>query len=281
MKYFQIDFTLNPYNEDVCDVLSSTLADIGFETFVPTAQGITAYVQQNVFEEEYLKRAISDFVLPGYSITYNTMEAPDEDWNQTWEEEGFEPIVLDDMVCVHDTRHQAPPSRYDIIINPRMAFGTGAHPTTQQILRYLTEADLQGKKVIDAGCGTGVLSILASMRGASHVFSYDIDEWSVENTRINAGLNGTDNIEVQEGDANVLPQDGKYDLLIANINRNILLEDMEQFAKALKLHGRLLLSGFYETDVPMLIERARELGFVPEIQTTKDGWAMLMLQLCP
>ena len=187
---------------------------------------------------------------------------------------------MDDLVCIHDTRHTDVPScTYDIVINPRMAFGTGTHPTTRQILRQLCVMSLESKRIIDAGCGTGVLGLLCSMRGASEVFSYDIDEWSVENTRVNAELNHIYNIKVQEGDAAVLPQNGTYDLLIANINRNILLADMPRFAKALHQGGQLLLSGFYEKDAMSLIEKGRLLGFELERQNSEDGWAMLLLRL--
>lgn len=278
MKYLLTTFTLTPYSEDACDVLSAQLADIGYETFLPTAQGIEGYVQKAAYDEAELMNTIRDFMFPGITISFHTEEAPDEDWNQTWEAEGFEPVVLDDLISVHDTQHAVPPCRYDIIINPRMAFGTGTHPTTQQILRQLTKMDIQGKRIIDAGCGTGVLGILASMRGAKWVFGYDIDEWSVENTRINAELNGTENIEVHEGDASILPKEGDYDLLIANINRNILLADMERFAQALrKEDAQLLLSGFYEEDIPLLADKGKSLGFTLEKKSCQEGWAMLLL----
>ena len=246
MKYYKVEFRVEPMSEEACDVLSALLAEAGFETFVPTDEGLTAYVQQSMYSEEAVRAITADFLMPDVSITFRCEEAPDEDWNETWEAEGFEPIVLDDLVCVHDTHHPAPARcEYDIIVNPRMAFGTGSHPTTQQILRQLCIMPLEGKRIIDAGCGTGVLGFLCSMRGASEVFAYDIDEWSVENTRINAELNGVSAIIIKEGDASVLPQEGDYDLLIANINRNILLADMPRFAKALRADGQLLMSGFY------------------------------------
>ena len=279
MKYFQVEFMVSPYSEAACDVLSSLLANAGFETFVPTEEGIVAYVQQSLYDEKEVLTITQDFIIPDCRITFSYEEAPDEDWNATWEGEGFEPIVLDELVCVHDTRHPAPTAcMYDIIVNPRMAFGTGTHPTTQQILRQLCHMPLEGKRVIDAGCGTGVLGFLCLKRGASEVFAYDIDEWSVENTRINAELNGITSINIKEGDSGVLPQNDDYDLLIANINRNILLADMPRFAKAIGKGGLLLMSGFYESDVPQLLEKGKELGFELEKQSTQDGWAMLLLR---
>ena len=278
MKYFEVKFTITPFDEITSDMLTALLGDAGFEAFVPEEDGMLAYVQQKDYDDDETRRIVSGF--EGHDISYTVSEAPDEDWNQTWEEEGFEPIVMDDLVCIHDTRHTDVPScTYDIVINPRMAFGTGTHPTTRQILRQLCVMSLESKRIIDAGCGTGVLGLLCSMRGASEVFSYDIDEWSVENTRVNAELNHIYNIKVQEGDAAVLPQNGTYDLLIANINRNILLADMPRFAKALHQGGQLLLSGFYEKDAMSLIEKGRLLGFELERQNSEDGWAMLLLRL--
>ena len=278
MKYYETHFCVQPYNEDACDVLSSLLADIGFETFVPMETGLTGYIQQTQFCPEAVEELISNFPLEGYSLSYDYQEAPNEDWNQTWEEEGFQPVTIGNLVCVHDTKHAAESvCRYDICINPRMAFGTGTHPTTQQILHHICNMELQGMRVVDAGCGTGVLGILCSLRGASEVFAYDIDEWSTENTVINAQLNNIQNIVVKEGDASVLPQEESYDLLIANINRNILFNDIPRFSAALKKNAQLLLSGFYEEDAPLLIEKGKELGFRLEKQSAQDGWTMLLL----
>ena len=278
MKYYQAQFHIKPYREVVSDLLVAMLGECGFEAFVPTEGGFVGYVQQKDYKEEEVRKIVADY--SDYEITFSVEEAPDEDWNQTWEEEGFEPVVIDKLVCVHDTKHQNVPScQYDIIINPRMAFGTGTHPTTQQILRQLCSMHIDGRRVIDAGCGTGVLGLLCMKCGAKEVFAYDIDEWSVENAKINARLNDIYSINIEEGDASVLPQSGDYDLLIANINRNILLNDMERFTRALKKGGKLLLSGFYETDAPLLIEKGKELGFALEKQSTQEGWTMLLLHL--
>lgn len=279
MKYYEVRFQINPAREEAVDVLSAQLADIGFEAFVPTADGLNAYIQQSLFDEATMQPLVRDFILPDCDISYSIAAAADENWNQTWEEEGFEPIVLDRLVCVHDTRHSdVPQCQYDIIINPRMAFGTGTHPTTQLILRQLTQMDLCECRVVDAGCGTGVLGILAAKRGAAEVFAYDIDEWSVDNTRINAELNQVTGLTVCEGNADVLPQTGNYDLLIANINRNILLADMPRFAAALKPKGILLMSGFYNDDAQQLIEKGRVLNLHFAHQAEAEGWCMLMLQ---
>ena len=279
MKYYEVVFSVKPYREEACDILSSLLADVGFETFVPDDEGIIAYIQQAFYDEEAIRQIANDFPLPQTDISFITREAPDEDWNQRWEEEGFEPIVIDHLVGIHDTRHTCPsPCDYEITINPRMAFGTGTHPTTRQILRQLCSMNMQGLSVVDAGCGTGVLGFLCSMRGAKEVFGYDIDSWSVENTKINAELNNITNISVREGDASVLPAEPMFDLLIANINRNILLQDMSHFAKVLKQGGQLLLSGFYEADVPLLVRKGEETGLSLEKETCEEGWSMLLLR---
>ncbi len=279
MKYFRVKFRLSPYIQDAADVLASCLADIGFDTFETVDECLMGYVQQSVFREEKVKDLTRNFLFSDIDIDFLAVEMPDEDWNQTWEEEGFEPVVIDDLVCIHDTRHaDVPPCRYDILINPRMAFGTGTHPTTRQILNHIALEDLKGKRVIDAGCGTGVLGILAARREAQEVFAYDIDPWSVENTQINAILNNVNVLTAKEGDASVLPQDGRYDLLIANINRNILMADMPRFANALKADGQLLFSGFYETDIPLLCKRGESFGFGLRESSVLDGWAILLLE---
>lgn len=275
MKYFQLDFHISPYREMIADILENMLGACGFEAFVPTADGFVGYVPQNAYNKEEVIRIVKDF-RHSYDIQYQVADAPDEDWNQQWEEEGFEPVAMDDLVCIHDERHKdVPPCKYDIIINPKMAFGTGSHATTRMILRHLCQMPMNGLKVIDAGCGTGVLGILASMCGANNVFAYDIDPWSVENTITNAKLNGIDNISVLEGDASILPQNQTYGLLIANINRNILLADMPRFAQALAKGGRLILSGFLIDDIALLSDRGKEFGLKINRKKQDDEWAML------
>lgn len=277
MKYYEVRFEIRPMNEDGADVLAALLAEAGFEAFETTSEGLTAYVQQAVWNTETVETTLASYPLP-HHITYTRTEAPDENWNQTWEEEGFAPVILDRLVCVHDTKHQdVPVCQYDILINPRMAFGTGTHPTTQMILRLLAELDLTGKRVIDAGCGTGVLGILALKRGAKSVFAYDIDEWSVENSRTNFELNGFMDIDVALGDSKVLAKVKDYDLLIANINRNILLADMGQFHQALAQDGELILSGFYTEDIPLLQAEAAKYHKIIKERRVLNDWALLLL----
>lgn len=287
MKYFEVTCKIQPFSEEAADILSANLAEIGFESFSETEDGLVAYIQQSVWDEDKMREAIQNFFLPGVEIHYTKAEAPDEDWNQVWEEEGFQPVCLPlapseggGMIVVHDVKHtDVPPAKYDILITPRLAFGTGSHETTRLILRTLAQLDLEGKYIIDAGTGTGILSIMAVKRGAASVFAYDIDEWSVENTKDNLLLNGIyNNVEVQVGDSSVLEDQEKADLLIANINRNILLQDLPRFALSLKPKSQMILSGFYLEDVQALTEAAEEQGLTLKKTESEQSWAMLLFE---
>lgn len=280
MKYYEINFRIEPYLEAYGDILSATLAEIGFESFVPTDAGMQAYIQQPLFTEEQLRQVIGEFPFTDVRITYSIAEAAYQDWNAVWEEEGFHPIIIDDTIVIHDVKHtDVPQLPYDIIITPKLAFGTGSHQTTRMIMRTLAKTDLTGKKVIDAGTGTGILSIMCIKRGADSVFAYDIDEWSVENTRDNLLLNSIYNkVMVEQGDAAVLSKTGKADLLIANINRNILLNDLHSFCTKLNPGGQLLLSGFYTEDAPILVDAAQREGFKLIMRENDENWCMLLLE---
>jgi len=287
MKYFEVSCEIRPFSEDAADVLSAQLAEIGFESFSQTESGLLAYIQQSAWNEDEMRQVVRNFCLPEVEIRYTKAEAPDEDWNQVWEEEGFQPIIIpseegqeEALIVVHDVKHtNVPPAQYDIVITPRLAFGTGSHSTTRLILRTLARLDLKGKDVIDAGTGTGILAIMAMKRGASYVFAYDIDEWSVENAKDNLLLNKIyKNVNVEVGASYMLKGQPKADLLIANINRNILLEDLPRFAASVKKGGRMILSGFYRQDIQPLAEAASELGF-SLLKTENEGdWAMLLFE---
>lgn len=280
MKYYEVNFTIEPYIEAYSDVFSAKLAEIGFETFVPTENCLQAFIQQPMFKEENLKQVIMDFPFSNINIRYDIAEAEYEDWNAVWEEEGFHPIVIDDNIVIHDVKHTDVPSfQYEIVISPKLAFGTGSHQTTRMIMRELAKLDLTGFNVIDAGTGTGILSIMSIKKGASNVFAYDIDEWSVENTRDNLLLNGIYNqVTVEEGDASVLAKTGNANLLIANINRNILLNDLHTFCSKLSSNGMLLLSGFYSEDAPMLQDAAKKEGMELINKESEDNWSMLLFK---
>lgn len=280
MKYFEVTCKLQPFSEMAADIFFASLAEIGFEAFSVNDDGLTAYIQQSMWNEEMMQEAIRNFFMPEVDIAYTLAEAPDEDWNQVWEEEGFQPVVVSDEIVVHDVKHtDVPQVKYDILITPRLAFGTGSHETTRLILRTLAQLDLADKHVVDAGTGTGILAIMAIKRGASSVFAYDIDEWSVENTKDNLLLNHIyNNVEVRVGDSALLEGQQKTDLLIANINRNILLQDLPRFAASLKPEGKMIMSGFYLQDIPALAEAAEQQGLSLKKTEKEDEWAMLLFE---
>ena len=274
MKYFEVTFTTSPCNETVNDVVSALAGEIGFESFVEWENGVQAYIQQSLFDEEALKAMVAEFPRPDTKIEYTIVEAEDKDWNEEWEKNFFQPIVIGDRCCIHSTFHKdTPQTEYEILINPQMAFGTGHHETTSSIISELLEADLQGKSVLDMGCGTSILAILASMRGADPITAIDIDDWCVNNSRDNIALNGIENITVEWGDANLLKGREPFDVIIANINRNILLADMAQYAACMHSGSELFMSGFYVEDIPVIQEKAESLGMEFIHHREKNNWA--------
>lgn len=288
MKYYVANFDIECAEEmlqPARELLSAAACEAGFEAFEDTDNGIAGYVQRPLYDKEALDAAIVDYMPEGTQVTYNIEEVPDQDWNQDWEDQGFEPIGVSDHLVIYDAKHTdmsmfaGDDGVMRIFIEARNAFGTGTHQTTRMILRRLLGMDLTGKSVLDCGCGTGILGIVASRLGANRVFGYDIDEWSSENAKHNAALNGVDNLDVLLGDASVL--DGvkeEFDVVIANINRNILLNDMTAFRSHLKTGGRLILSGFYETDVPMLEQAAKSNGLTIIDVVTDGEWACAMFE---
>ena len=274
MKYLEFIFHTNPCNETVNDVLSAVLADVGFESFVEQPDGIAAYIQADLYHEEDVRQAIAAYPLPHTDITYSYTEAEDKDWNEEWEKNFFQPIVIGDRCVIHSTfHHDVPQAEYDIVINPQMAFGTGHHETTSLIIGELLNTDLQGKNVLDMGCGTSILAILARMRGAMSCTAVDIDDWCVRNSQENIALNHLDNIEVYQGDASSLADKGPFDVVIANINRNILLQDMRHYVARMTAGAMLLISGFYTEDIPALQAEAERLGLQYDGQHEKNQWA--------
>ena len=295
MKYFEVTFTLSPYSSDACDVLAALAGEAGFETFMETENGLTGYVQQTLFDEPALKEALEDFPFEGVSISYDVQEAEDKDWNEQWEQEGFEPIEvrskMDDGrgIVIHDGRH-LPENISDqdiaIEIDAKLAFGTGTHETTRMVCATLLElftihsSLFTSLKVLDCGTGTGILAISALKLGAKEAIGYDIDEWSVDNARHNAVINRVDDrFQSLLGDVNILKEvDGTFDLVMANINRNILLADMPMMHAKMAPGARLILSGFYTADIPMLTEKAQRLGMTLMAQKDDNDWACLVFQ---
>ncbi len=273
MKYYEITFTTSPCNEVVNDVVSALAGEIGCESFVEWEQGVLAYIQQELFDEEALKDMVENFPLPDTTLSYKVEEAEDKDWNEEWEKNFFQPIVIGDRCCIHSTFHKdTPKTEYEILINPQMAFGTGHHETTSSIICELLDAELEGKSVLDMGCGTSILAILASMRGANPVTAIDIDDWCVNNSRDNIALNKINNITVEWGDARLLQGKEPFDVIIANINRNILLADMDRYAACMHCGSELFMSGFYTEDIPAIRQKAESLGMKFMHSREKNNW---------
>jgi len=276
MKYYEVDFNLSPTSSDACDLLAAIAGEAGFETFEETDNGLKGYVQQQLFDREQLDLLLQSFPFPDVNVSYTVAEAEDRDWNEQWEQEGFEPIVVNNRLVIHDGRH-LPEQTYplSIEIDAHLAFGTGTHETTRMVCATLL--GLSPHRVLDCGCGTGILGIAAMKLGANECVAYDIDEWSVDNTRHNAVINQVE-LTPLLGDATILNKvEGTFDLVMANINRNILLQDMPRFREKMAPGAFLILSGFYTDDVPLLTEKAASLGLKPVSQKEENGWACILL----
>ncbi len=267
------------------DMLVSELAEGPYESFVDTKDGVKAYVPAEQFDRHFLEVTAQTFPLP---LKYTATEMEDRDWNAEWEKGHEAVLVKADNGTSIWVRAPFHPHRndvdYELIIEPKMSFGTAHHPTTYMMLSYVAELDMVGKRVLDMGCGTAVLGILAKMRGAQYVMGIDVDEWAYRNGLENAASNGVE-LDLRLGDAGLLgvaggtPAVQPFDVIIANINRNILLRDMEAYARVLKGGGVLLLSGFYEADEGALIARANELGMTFEQKKNREGWSALELRI--
>lgn len=285
MKYLVAEFKIECQDgmiQIARDLLTNALGEAGFETFEDTEDGIKGYVQESLFDENAMNDVISNFMLPDVTINANIQEAEYKNWNEEWEEAGFERININDSITIYDARHDdgnGIASGISIGIETKQAFGTGTHETTRMIVSTLLNIDLKGKRVLDCGCGTGILGIAASKLGASEVVGYDIDEWSSENAIHNAELNGVGNMKVMLGDASVLKSvEGKFDVVLANINRNILLADMPAFVSVMADDSLLILSGFYASDVDLLTEKASSLGLSKIDSKSDREWTCLVLK---
>ena len=283
MKYFEVNFKIQPLSQDARDILAALAGEAGFETFEDTDEGLKGYVQQSLFDEEALHQTLQFFPMENTHIIYNVTEAEDKDWNEQWEQEGFEPIVIgDNQIIIHDGRHLPEQSTAQIAIeiDAHLAFGTGTHETTQMVCATLLEESLNDKNILDAGCGTGILGIAALKLGAKSVTAYDIDEWSADNTRHNAVINQVDeHLKIHCGDASLLDTfEERFDYVLANINRNILLNDMERFRKVMKPQGTLIMSGFYTEDIPLLENKGKELGLNLIRQQENNHWACILMR---
>lgn len=275
--YTSVRIEFEPCSPDTTDLAAAFLADVGFESFEPDSAGLTAYIRASEDGETLAKEALMEFPFSS-EIIISSEFIKGEDWNSEWEKNYFKPILIDDLCVVHSTFHKdVPAARYDIVIDPKMAFGTGHHDTTSQMMRHILAMDFNDKTVIDMGTGTGILAFLAKMRGAKKVTGIEIDRPAYENAVENASLNSCD-VAFIHGDASDLEHLEKADILFANINRNIIIDDIERYSATLRPGSTMLLSGFYEEDIPLIIEAARKYGLEEQARlVSESGWTALRL----
>lgn len=275
--YIEVRFDLTPCSETETDVLAALLCEIDYESFVPDESGLVAYVKKELFDELKIKAILVDFPFDN-DISYKHEIVEGQDWNSEWEKNYFKPIIVKDQCVIHSSFHKDIPSLpYDIVIDPKMAFGTGHHATTSLIIEQLLEMDLVDKSVVDMGTGTGILAILASMRGASQITAIEIDPMAHANAIDNLKINNAESINLILGDASSLDKVKNIDVFIANINRNIITQDISAYASTLHSGSVMLLSGFYESDIPVIMEYARPLGLTYHSHIVKNDWSCLRL----
>ena len=274
MNYIEYDFTVSP-TEMGAEILTAELAEVGFDSFVDTPTGVKAYISKDLWREDILE----DIYLlsnPEFTISYQVTEIEQINWNEEWEK-NFSPIVVENLCTVRANFHSIPSTPYDIVITPKMSFGTGHHETTYMMLQQLIPLSLQEAKVLDMGCGTGILAIMAALRGAHDITAIDIDPWCVENATENVQQNNCDFITVKQGEVSAIAGE-KYNLILANINRNILLSDIPAYAQSLLPQGVLLVSGFYLEDLPAIQECSQAAGLHYISHIERNNWVSAKFQ---
>ncbi len=269
MEYMEIEFIVSP-QEIGNEILVAELAELGYESFSETENSLKAYIQSPLYDE-YALSQLPIFTMDNFKIEYTSKVIADQNWNAKWEE-NYPPVVIGNKIAIRAPFHPAfSDVDFDIVIEPKMSFGTAHHATTAQMLNFLLQLDVNNLNILDMGSGTAVLAILASMRGAKHIDAIDNDEWAYNNAVENVKRNNIDNISVELGDASLL-KGRKYDMVIANINRNILLNDIKYYAECMHISNLLLLSGFYESDIEMLSKEAIKYGLVYVEHTVDRDW---------
>lgn len=272
MDYQKISIKITPFQEWVRDVLVAQLGAIGFDSFEDNPNGVDAFIAARAFNEKTFQDTINEFD-KRFSFEISSSYIADKNWNEVWEKNYFKPIVIAGECAIRAPFHtEYPKAKYQIVIEPNMAFGTGNHETTSTIIESILQNDVTGKTILDMGCGTGILSILASLKGAKQITAIDIDKWSYEGTLENAKLNNIKNIEVKLGDVSLLG-DQTFDLIFANIHKNVLLNDMQAYYNVLNGGGTLIMSGFYTEDIPDIKEKAESLGMKDAGFVEKNNWA--------
>ncbi|QHL87746.1 50S ribosomal protein L11 methyltransferase [Nibribacter ruber] len=268
MDYIEVTFTSSP---DYTDILIAELGELGYDTFQETENGFQAYAPEDQFSEEALQEVVERYSFAG-SFPYEVKRIAKQNWNEEWEK-NFEPLFIANQVSVRADFHPKPEGvQYDVVITPKMSFGTGHHETTTLMIENQLTLSHVGKRVLDMGCGTGILAIMAEQLGARQVLGVDIEDWTVENAQENAERNHCQTLEVRLGDASVLAGEAPFDMILANINRNVLLEDMPGYSNLLQPQGPLVLSGFYTEDLPLLQEKAAACGLTFETSRSKNNW---------
>ncbi|GHT70852.1 ribosomal protein L11 methyltransferase [Bacteroidia bacterium] len=279
MNYYELEIVLSPNTEINRDILAALLAEIDFESFIESENGLTAYVSEKNYSKETIAGLFSDLPLPDTKVEYTINYVETQDWNEEWEKNFFQPIVIDNRCVVHSSFHKDIPTlSYDIVIDPKMAFGTGHHETTGLMISYLLQTDVKGKSFLDMGCGTAVLAILAKMRGAGRTLAIDNDEWAWRNSLENIELNRTNDIEVLLGDAGLLGRE-QFNIIFANINRNILLADIHIYASCMKQNSELYMSGFYSEDLEVIHKECEMNGLQFIDKKIKNNWTAAKFRL--
>ncbi|MCX6258844.1 MAG: 50S ribosomal protein L11 methyltransferase [Bacteroidia bacterium] len=275
MNYFSVQCSIHPDSQEAREILTAFLAEQKFESFEETNEGITAYIKKNAFDPQKPELPIT--FGNDISVKYIITEIPEKNWNEEWEK-NYEPVVINDECIIRAHFHLSPGHvKYDIVIEPKMSFGTGHHETTRLMVDGLLNMDVMKKSVLDMGCGTGVLAILAKMKGASFVMAIDNDEWAYQNCIENTFINNTADIIVLCGDGSLL-KDQRFDIILANINLNILIADMKHYSNSLNHGGRLLLSGIYKSDTETICREAAIYHLICENITEKNQWVCLKMK---
>lgn len=277
MNYKEYTFKLKDSEDFHQDLLINSLAEIGFETFEDMDKGFKAYIQENDETDDKI-RAVADSYSGMFSFIFKARTIPHQNWNEVWER-NFEPLRINDRCYIRATFHTPHPEfEFEIVVDPKMAFGTGHHQTTALMMEFMMETDFSDKKVLDMGCGTGILAILASKMGASEIIAVDYDQICFESTIENSSLNKVSNILPLCGSKEVIPEE-KFDIILANINRNILLDQIDRYAEVLSPGGIIFFSGFYEDpDLNFITEKSKNLGLKYISHRTKNNWVAAQFQ---
>jgi ribosomal protein L11 methyltransferase len=271
MIYTQISFKLNPDNQENREILVAMLSDLPFESFDESEDAVMGYIPGDTVEFDQINETTS--YLP-FSVQIENELIPDKNWNEVWEKNYFKPLLIGNRCLIRAPFHtEYEPAEFELIIEPKMAFGTGNHETTTLVAEQILDMDLTGKTVLDMGCGTGILGMLASMKGAKRVTAIDIDNWSFESTVENAGLNHIQNLVAKHGDANLLG-DETYDIIFANIHKNVIINDLPKYENVLKSGGKIYLSGFYTHDMPDIKAKAESVGLLEIKFQEKNNWVV-------